>query len=68
MPNYGIDLNIGRPVKENFIEYIEVQNFTGVITSIENISNTLDETNKELKQIRLGTGLIIGENLSEEAE
>jgi len=61
------DLNIGIPTEENFIKSINVKNFEGVIASVESSLPAIEEAVEELKKIRTGTGLILGQEI-EEAE
>ena len=63
----GQDMNIGIPVKANFIKHVEVENLTGVITEIKEATGVLEGATEELKKIRTGTGLILGTEI-EEAE
>jgi len=66
MPDYGIDLDIGRPTVKNLTRPIEVQNLEGVIASISEVENRVEESIKVQEQIRLGAGLAISADLSEE--
>ena len=63
--NFGRDLDIGIPTTRNLTRPVEVQNLAGVITSVENVASTVDETNLELRKIKTGTGLAIGVDLDE---
>ena len=66
MADYGRDLNIGIPVSET--RNVEVQNFSGVIASVDSIEGAQEVAIEELKKIKTGTGLAIGVDLDEEAE
>ena len=66
MPDYGRDLNIGIPTIKNLTRPIEVQNLDGVIASIGEVESGIDESIKVQEQIRLGAGLAISADLSEE--
>ena len=67
--DFGRDLDIGIPTTRNLTRPVEVQNFEGVITSVDNVASTVaskvDETNLELRKIKTGTGLAIGVDLDE---
>ena len=68
MPDYGIDLNIGRPTVKNLTKYTEVQNFDAVLVKLEAAIQGISEATEELKKIKMGTGLTLGLDLDEEAE
>ncbi len=68
MPNYGIDLNIGRPTNRQLATPLEILNLAGIITAVEAVNKTEEEAIEELKKIREGTGMILDEDLSEEVE
>ena len=61
------DLNIGIPTETNFTKSINVNNFGNVIASVEASLPAIEEAVEELKKIRVGTGLILGQEI-EEAE
>ena len=63
MVNYGRDLNIGRPRAET--SNVDVQNFSTVISAIDTTNGELEEVTEELKKIRFGTELILGEEIDE---
>ena len=55
-PNVGV---------RSFKEDVDVQNFASVIAAIETATHTLQEAVEELKKIRTGTGLILGQEIEE---
>ncbi|KKN65909.1 hypothetical protein LCGC14_0477260 [marine sediment metagenome] len=69
MVDKGRDLDIGIPTTRNLTRPVEVQNFAGVITSVDNVASTVaskvDETNLELKKIKTGISLDIEVDLDE---
>lgn len=62
-----MDLNIGIPVPENFRREVDVSNLQKVVTEVQAATAEMQEAVEELKRIRLGTGLVTGVDLSEEA-
>ena len=68
MPDYGRDLNIGRPTAKQLAEPVDVQSFDPVVAKLEAAIQGISETTEELKKIKTGTGLTIGVDLDEEAE
>jgi len=63
MVDYGRDLDIGRPRAET--SNVDVQNFSTVISAIDTTNGELEEATEELKKIRIGTGLILGQEIEE---
>jgi len=55
-PNVGV---------RSFKEDVDVQNFASVIAAIETATHNLQEAVEELKKIRTGTGLILGQEIEE---
>ena len=55
-PNVGV---------RSFKEDVDVQNFASVIAAIETTTHNLQEAVEELKKIRTGTGLILGQEIEE---
>jgi len=67
MKGVNMDLNIGIPVPENFRREVDVSNLQKVVTEVQAATAEMQEAVEELKRIRLGTGLVTGVDLSEEA-
>jgi len=61
------DMDIGEPTAENLTRPTEVQNFANVIASTDATTHGLDEATEELKKVRTGIGLVVGQEI-EEAE
>ncbi len=66
MPNYGIDLNIGRPTTKQLSQPVDGIDLADVISAVKAVNETAEEAVLELKKITLGTGLVTGTDLSEE--
>ena len=58
----GVSPDVG---VRSFKEDVDVQNLAPVITAIETATHNLQEAVEELKKIRAGTGLILGQEIEE---
>ena len=66
MPDYGRDLNIGRPTAKQLAEPVDVLSFDAVVAKLETAIQGIAEATAELEKIKSGTGLTIGVDLDEE--
>ena len=55
------DLDIGRPSTESVV----VEKMGTLISKVEDTTNKLEESIEELKKIRVGAGLIVGQDLED---
>ena len=65
-PNYGRDIDIGKPPTEKY--NVDVDKIESIVTSTAAAAASIEEAIAELRKIKTGTGLSISVDLDEEVE
>ena len=66
--DFGRDLDIGVPTTRSLTRPVEVQNFEGVISPVDNVASKVGSTNLKLTEIEANTALAIGKDIGVEVD
>lgn len=68
MPNFGQDLDIGRPTIVNLTKPVEVENLAGVVAAINETTSKIEEITAEVEKMRKGIDIGVTDLNSDELE